>query len=133
MGAWGILPFENDNALDNLALFENANWDGIYGMLMLGLESRNEDTIVMSAAIIDLIVNDFDKKTLGKDYNNTFVHSILMHISNESGGNDKCIEILRNEACSQLGILIESRSYDNWYEYKERKETLLHLHERLER
>lgn len=133
MGAWGILPFENDIALDNLALFDRANWDGIFGMLNLGLESRHEETIVMTIAIIDLIANDFDKKTLGKDYNNTFVHSILMHISNESGGNDKCIEILKNEAHSQLGILIESRSYDNWYEYKERKEMLLHLHERLER
>ena len=112
MGAWGILPFENDNALDNLALFENANWDGIYGMLMLGLESRNEDTIVMCAAIIDLIVNDFDKKTLGKDYKDTLTHSVLMRISNESSGDNNRIEILRREAYFQIDILIQSRSFD---------------------
>jgi len=133
MGVWGILPFENDNALDNLALFKNANWDGIYGMLMLGLESRNEDTIVTSAAIIDLIVNDFDKKTLGKDYKDTLTHSVLMRISNESSGDNNRIEILRREAYFQIDILIQSRSFDNWYDFKERKEMLLHLYERLER
>ena len=105
MGTWGVLPFENDKACDGLAYFLKTNWNGIYGMLMLGLESRNDETVLMSAAITDLILNGKDKKILGNDYKNTFIYRTLMEIEIKSGNEDD-IEKLRKESYSAICRLI---------------------------
>lgn len=113
MGLWGVLPFENDKACDRLSLFLNANWNGIYGMLMMGFESKNDDTVLMSAAITDLILNGKDKTILGQDYRDTFTHRILADIEMKSGNEDD-IEKLRKESYSAICRLIYCGNDGSW-------------------
>lgn len=130
MGAWGILPFENDIALDNLALFENVDYKGIYGMLLLSLESEHEETKLMAITIIDAIVNGIDKRyTGGKD---NLVYTSVQKITCNAGDEDKITE-LKNEALYHVKYLLQSESYNNWNDKEKRHQLLIGLQRKLER
>ena len=129
MGSWGILPFENDNALDNLPLFEGANCDGIHGMLLFGIESRREDIAVMSIAIIDAIANGIDESIIPK-YSSAYndVSKII-----EECAKDIYIDELVKEALSEVCRYIYIGNETGWFDWEERLKLLEYLKCRLER
>ena len=132
MGTWGILPFENDKALDNLALFENVDYKGIYGMLLLSLESEHEETKLMAITIVDAIVNGVDKRyTGGKD--NLVYHYVRRIVSISNDFSDKQVENLKNEALYHVKYLLQSESYNRWNDKEKRQHLLIGLQRKLER
>lgn len=124
MGAWNVGAFDNDRALDTLAMLENVNGPGVNAFLWTALESQHEEVVVLAIAIIDIIANEKEKE-LKQCLVTTMLKNYVLGLHIED------IVLLKREAYQKVCYLIEQGNISKWNNWKARKKYLVDLKDSL--
>ena len=123
MGCWDVGAFDNDRALDTLAMLENVNGPGVNAFLWTALDSTYEEIVVLAIALIDIIhkgnVDDY-QHSLGT----LMTENNVLNVAEDD-------KKLRREAFYKVCYLIEQGNVLNWKDWSNRKKYLLGLKESL--
>lgn len=124
MGAWDVGAFDNDRALDTLAMLKNVNGPGVNAFLWTALDSIYEETVVLAIAIIDIVFNDKEKELKPCLATSLLKNNIL-------GLEIEDINSLRKEAYQKVCYLIEQGNVLGWKNWTARRKELRRLKESL--
>lgn len=120
MSTWDFGAFDNDRALDTLAMLKNVNRPGINAFLWTALDSRFEEVEFLAIALIDIIYNDREKEL---EMLREYILAPLTEVDDK----------LRREAYQRVCYLIEKGNDSNWKDWDAREKELLRLKKSLER
>ena len=123
MGSWDVGAFDNDRALDTLALLENVNREGLDAFLWTAIDSSDEDVVFLAIALID-IIHKGDKAKLKSSYTTTFIKQNVLSVAEDD------IK-LRREAYQKVCYLIEQGNTRRWKNWRARREDLVKLRDSL--
>lgn len=124
MGAWNVGAFDNDRALDTLAMLKDVNGPGVNAFLWTALESQYEEVVVLAIAIIDIIANEKEKE-LKQCLVTTMLKNYVL------GLDIKDIVLLKREAYQKACYLIEQGNVMGWKDWIARKKYLVSLKDSL--
>ena len=123
MGTWNVGAFDNDEALDTLAMLENVNQEGLNAFLWVALDSKREEVVTMASSLIDIIHKGKQTK-LPQCYTNTFIKKNILSVAED---NLK----LRREAYQRVCYLIEQGNVAGWKNWTAREKELIKLRDSL--
>lgn len=121
MGAWGIGVFEDDSALDVLDEFEG--FGNPIGFMHDAFKNVNKNNyleyddcinVLVSAALIDSVVNSTEYEMLTEEYNHILTSIKNLEISSLKPDAVKALERVISNSSELNELWEESDYYDNW-------------------
>ena len=128
MGAWNVGAFDNDQALDTFAWFDNSVGEtGIYGMIRLALYSQYEEDVVLASVIMS-IIKDRKNLELASDYMDKRNMSHILYKAKD----DRLNSIFIREAHSRICIILQKGNERQWIDWSARESYLMKIKNSLE-
>ena len=124
MGAWNVGAFDNDRALDTLAMLKDVNGPGVNAFLWTALDSTYEEIVVLAIAIIDIVSNGKEDK-LTQSFATTILKKDVLSLD------IKDIALLKRESYQKVCYLIEQGNVTGWKNWIARKKYLVNLKDSL--
>ena len=123
MGSWNVGAFDNDKAMDTLAMLENVNEEGLKAFLWTALDSVHEEIRTFAIGLIEVIHTD-NMEHINIEYTKTFIQLFIQTVAIDDG-------LLRREAYQRVCLMLEQGNINQWRDWSAREKELLRMRDNL--